>query len=1015
MISRWVARLSVAALVGVLVLVPATASAQQASGIAGVVRDTSAGVLPGVTVEAASPALIERVRTVVTDGEGRYNIVDLRPGTYVVTFSLGGFNTVRREGIELTAGFTATVNADMQIGSLQETITVTGASPLVDTQNVRLQAAVSSALRAALPTGSQGLIGVATLVPGMTSSGLDAGGGGATGIYGANQTTSANFHGKAGSKQSYDGMQTNNLSGEGSTSYTMNPSTVQETTVEAGGISAESNASGLLINMVPKEGGNAVSGNLAVSYTNQHFQGDNLSDTLRARGVATPGKVLYAYDTNFALGGPIRKDRMWFFAATRFTGTRNQVAGRYFNKTQGTPIFTQDLDRPQYRQDWLRSQAARLTWQVSPKNKVNAFADPQYYMTRGTGVNNAPEANGCWYMWPQGLYQASWTSPVTNKFLLEGGVSLTKGPFPCTRENMTDIFGFTAKPTDISVRELSGNFRYNSASTYLNRNDQDRYAERFSASYITGSHAFKVGFQDQQHIHNQTEVANGDLNYDFTRGVPTRITQWATPFSQQNRTRADLGIYAQDQWAIKRLTLNYGVRFDYFHGQTLAQHMDAAQFVGPRDFAAVDCVPCWTDLNPRVGGSYDLFGTGRTALKASLGRYVGRETTVLERSNNPVATSINSASRTWNDANGNYIPDCDLRNFATNGECGPIDNVNFGKTNPNAIQFADDMIHGFGVRDYFWDLTAEVQHELGRGVSLKGGYYRNWSDHFGVLPRGENTVGVIDNLAVTPADFDQYCITTPVDPRLPGGGGQRVCGLYDVKPDKFGQGQLLVTRASHYGNGKRRHSDFFSAVVNTRLGNGIEFGASLDAGRTDEDLCFVVDSPQYSYPVNFNMTNPLQNCHVVVPFKGQTEIKAHAVYPLPGGFVVSGIFQNLSGAPYEALYAATNAEVAPSLGRNLAACGARPVCTATVMVPLMTTRTQFEARRKVLDLRLTKVLSVSPKARLRANLDIYNVLNDGSVLIPNNNYGSLWRQPSGNLSAGLMVARLIQFSGQLTF
>ncbi|PYR24608.1 MAG: hypothetical protein DMF92_22285, partial [Acidobacteria bacterium] len=420
MISRWVARLCVAALVGVFVLIPDATSAQQASGIAGVVRDASAAVLPGVTVEAASPALIERVRTVVTDGEGRYNIVDLRPGTYVVTFSLGGFNTVRREGIELTAGFTATVNADMQVGSLQETITVTGASPLVDTQNVRLQAAVSSELRSALPTGSQGLIGVATLVPGMTSSGLDAGGGGATGIYGANQTTSANFHGKAGSKQSYDGMQTNNLSGEGSTSYTMNPSTVQETTVEAGGISAESNASGLLINMVPKEGGNAVSGNLALSYTNQHFQADNLSDTLRARGVATPGKVLYAYDTNFALGGPIRKDRMWFFAATRFTGTRNQVAGRYFNKTQGTPIFTPDLDRPRYRQDWLRSQAARLTWQVSPKNKVNAFADPQYYMTRGTGVNNAPEANGCWYMWPQGLYQASWTSPVTNKFLLEG-------------------------------------------------------------------------------------------------------------------------------------------------------------------------------------------------------------------------------------------------------------------------------------------------------------------------------------------------------------------------------------------------------------------------------------------------------------------------------------------------------------------------------------------------------------------------------------------------------------------
>jgi hypothetical protein len=825
------------------VLLASSAWGQQASGIAGLVKDTSGAVLPGVTVEAASPALIEKVRTVVTDSQGRYNIVDLRPGTYVATFSLPGFSTVKREGIVLTAGFTATVNADLQVGSVTETITVSGASPLVDSQNVRLQSSVSSELRTALPTGSQGLIGVATLIPGLTSSGLDVGGGGATGIYGANQTTAANFHGKAGSKQAYDGMQTNNLSGEGSTSYTMNPATVQETVVEAGGISAESNASGLMINMVPKEGGNVVRGSLDGTYANQHMQGDNLTDELRARGLTSQGKVLYAYDTNFTVGGPIRKDRLWFFAATRFSSTKNRIAGRYFNKTQGTSFFTPDLDRPQYRKEWLRSQAIRLTWQVSQKNKVNGFADPQYYMMRGFGANGAPEANGCWYMWPLGLYQASWTSTVTNKFLLEAGASLTKGGFPCTRENMTDIYGFTVQPTDIAIREASTGFAYNAAPSYLYRNQQDRYAQRFSASYVSGSHSFKTGIEVQQHIHNQIDVVNGDVTYTFTRGVPTLITQWTTPFSQQNRTGADLGLYVQDQWTLKRLTLNYGLRFDYFNGHTLAQHMPAAQFVGRRDFAAVECVPCWSDLDPRVGASYDLFGTGRTAIKASVGRYVGRETTVLERANNPVATSINSANRTWNDADGDYVPDCDLTNFAANGECGAIDNVNFGKANPKAVRYADDMIHGWGKRDYFWDMTTEVQQELGRGVSLRGGYYRNWSDHFGALPRGENTVGVLHNLAITPADFQPYCITAPKDPRLPNGGGYQVCGMYDIVPSKFGIGDLQVSRAEHYGNGKHRHSDFFSVVLNTRLGNGVQFGASLDTGRTVQNLCFTVDSP----------------------------------------------------------------------------------------------------------------------------------------------------------------------------
>lgn len=999
-----VTRCAVLMLAVVMLLLPGRSTAQQASGIAGTVRDTSGGVLPGVTVEAASPALIEKVRTAVTDSDGRYNIVDLRPGAYSVTFTLTGFNTLKRDGVTITAGFTASVNADMQVGALEETITVTGAAPLVDTQNVRQQTTVSSELRTALPTGSQGLIGVTTLIPGLTSSGLDAGGGGATGIYGANQTTSANFHGKAGSKQTYDGMQTNNLSGEGSTSYTMNPATVVETTVEAGGISAESNAAGLLINMVPKEGSNAFSYEAMGTYSNKALQGSNLTDELRARGVTSPGKVLYAYDANFTVGGPIRRDRMWFFAATRISGTQNQIAGRYFNATRGTPFFTPDLDRPQYRQDWLRSQAIRVTWQINQKNKVNGFADPQYYMTRGTGVINAPEANGCWYMWPQGLYQGTWTSPLTSKFLLEGGVSLTQGPFPCTRENMTDLYGFTVSPTDISILESSTGVRYNAAQTYLFKNQQDRYNERFTASYVTGSHAFKIGLQLQQHIHNQTDVVNGDVSYTFTRGIPTSLTQFTTPYTQRNRTKADLGIFAQDQWNIRRLTLNYGVRFDYFRGETLPVRLEAAQFVGVRDFAGVECVPCWTDINPRAGASYDVFGNGQTALKFAVGRYVGRESTVFERANNPVATSVNSSNRAWNDANSNYVPDCDLRNFSANGECGALSNQFFGQSNPRAVRFADDLINGFGVREYFWDLSAEVQHELTAGTSIRGGYYRNWSDHFGTLPRGENTVGVIDNQALEPADFDPFCIMAPVDARLPNGGGYEVCGLYDVTPSKFGVGELLNTRASNYGNGKHRHSDFFTVAFTSRLAGGAQIGASLDTGRTEENICFVVDSPQ-----------DLLNCRRVTPFRGQTEIKLNAVYNFPKGFIVSAIFQNLSGVPYEADYVVSNAEIAPSLGRNLAACGTRPNCTATVSVPLIAPRTQFEERRSILDLRLSKVFALAGRARLRANFDLYNVTNSSAVLVPNNNYGAQWRQPGGGFSGGLLVSRLAQFGAQLTF
>src|SRR5262245_36514330 len=451
-------RISVVSISGVALISVVLATgvfAQQASGIAGLVRDTSGAVLPGVTVEAASPALIEKVRSATTDGEGRYNIVDLRPGVYTVTFTLGGFSTLRREGIQITAGFTATVNADMPVGALEETITVSGASPLIDVQNVRQQNVVSADLLAALPTGSKGIIGIARVIPGMTT-GTDVGGGGVGGIYAANQTTSAAFHGKGSPKDSYDGMQVNNLSGIGSTGYIMNPATVAETTVTTGGISAESDSSGLSFNMIPKEGGNLFTTGADLTYSNSHLQpSDNRSDTLRARGWPETNPLKYAYESNVTVGGPVKRDRLWFFAATRFAGTQNRSPGRYFTQTPGAVRYTPNLDRPAYYQDWLKSQGGRVTWQVTPRNRVNGFVDVQTVQTRGQGTNVAPEAQVCYNMWPQGLYQGSWTSPVTGRFLLEAGASLTRDPWPCSREDTTDLFGFTVGPDSISVLESS--------------------------------------------------------------------------------------------------------------------------------------------------------------------------------------------------------------------------------------------------------------------------------------------------------------------------------------------------------------------------------------------------------------------------------------------------------------------------------------------------------------------------------------------------------------------------------
>jgi hypothetical protein len=970
-------------------------------------------VLPGVTVEAASPALIEKVRAAVTDGEGRYNIGDLRPGSYVVTFSLVGFSTFKREGIALRAGFTATVNADMPVGAIEETITVTGAAPLVDAQTVRQQEVISSELLAQLPSSSKSMSNIATLIPGMNAA-TDVGG--SAGIYVSNSGSNGNnFHGKSGSRVTYDGLNTRAAWGDGSAlGYIPNPATALETAVETGGISPESSQA-LMINLIPKDGGNTFSGSVAGTYSGERLQMDNMTDALRARGVTTASKVLRFYDTHVAVGGRIVRDRLWFFASSWALGTRSQRPGVFFNKTKGTPFYTPDLARPAYRQEWLQSAGNRLTWQVSEKNKVSVYGDLEGFFNRGRGDFASPEAYGAQFnLSPMLLVQGTWSSPRTDKLLLEAGASYTgnRWPYPSPGDQKRPEFAANSTE-DISILELSTNFRYNAKSYYSDQDDEPTITQRFSASYVTGSHTFKAGVQLQESL-QATDLGtrpNRDVTYEFLQGVPNRINQFA-PSIQQSRL-FDLGLFAQDRWTLKRLTLNYGLRFEWMKGWVPAQHVPATRFLPERDFAAVHDIPNWKDLNPRVGASYDLFGTGRTAIRVSLGRFSESQGIGFPRAVNPLTTSVTQVARTWSDANVNYEPDCDLQNFATNGECGPISDRNFGQNNPNATRYADEVLGGGlnGTRGYIWDVSTEVQHELRQGISITAGYYHNWASNFRAT----------DNLVVTPEDFSPYCITAPVDARLPGGGGYPVCGLFDVAPSKFGQVENIVAKATHYyADGDEVTcgllastacgiSDFVGVNLNTRLGSGIQLGGGVDTGRTVRDSCFTVDSPQQRL-----------NCHVVIPFRAQTQIKLFGTYPLPGDFVVSGTLQNRAGAPIEAIYAARNAEIAPSLGRNLAACGAQAVCSATALVPLYAPWTEFEPRRTQLDLRLSKVLKLGPRARLQANVDIYNALNSSAVLGVNSRYGASWRQPTNEsaLTQGvesIMPGRLFHLGASMTF
>jgi len=1063
------------------------------------VKDTSGAILPGVTVEASSPALIEKTRTTVTDGSGAYQIINLVPGTYSVTFTLSGFNVFKRDGLELTGNFVATINADMKVGAIQETITVTGETPLVDVRSSAVQKVVTKEIVDAVPTGRLG-INLAALQPGII---LGAGGG--VGVSNTNSLASQDVGGTAGDtftdlaihggkpaeqRQTIGGLSAATTIRFGE-SLSSSPSftAMQEMSVTTSGADASLAGGGVQINYVPRDGGNTFKGLMFYSGANGSMQGTNYTtgtrdasgctpaDSLFCRGLTTqPGALRVVYDINPGFGGPIKKDKLWWFASARWTKAENEVPNNYPNKNfvvgqtpstllnRQTLAYAPDLTAPLYTTlgggGYFWEQTLRLTWQVNDKNKVAGYYNNKKREYTNAVNTTSHEALNTTYFFPFSDNLLQWTQTTTNRLLLEAGAWRHQETWGGRRADASIADPLAIGITDGNPQTLTPGY-VQLIQNYHGRvgatdtpSHNPNYRGNFAMSYVTGAHSFKTGvdlngayrWANTSSVVPYSYVVSTLANNGVGLGIPAPTSlnlrsdgctdplirqvngglvggntsvQPDCPTQALNKVTSEGGIFVQDKWTIDRFTLSGGLRMDWFYSENPQFHMGPSLLTPGRNYDVPKfSTTRYKDWTPKAAVAYDLFGDGKTAIKANIGKYVlGQALVVGGLAAQPGYNVQTTSVRTWTDNNNNLIPDCDLTRNTNQGptQAGQdfqVDtclaaaglNANFYRNElfPNlAVQ--DDARYGWGKRPYSWEFSTSAQREIGRGVSVNGGVFWRWFGNFLIT----------DNTSAKASDYTTFSVTESLIPAAPASaGGQSLpdntntSGFYAINPGVLVNNLQGLSKTMFPGSNVYDHWFGFDVGLNARLPQGIIFQGGLSTGHQTTDYCDVQDPAKAGNDALVEMLGAasLNTCHMDQNWLPQ--VKFLGSYTVPKIDVQIGAsFQSIPGVEYAASYAAANADVSrPVASGGLGRLPAGGAITGTTSVNLIQPGSFYGPRFNQIDARLGKVLRFNQR-RAVLSLDLFNVLNADTVSAASATY-TTWLAPQSVVAPRLAKVSL---------
>lgn len=668
----------------------AAAQGADAGSLRGVVTDGTGAALPGVTITAASSAVMGGSLTAVSSAEGLYRFPSLPPGVYTLRFALQGFKAAEIPDLRINVGLGLTIDHRMEVAAVEESLTVVGAAPIVDTRNTSGEIAWTRELMQKIPS-SRDLWSTMQQVPGLVMGKENVGG------IESPFLSTFSVHGSVRGSHQYNmnGVDISDMHSGIAIGY-VNTDSFEEIQFTTSGVSAENSRGGLVMNQVHKSGSNRFSGMFATYFSNDALQGSNVDDELRARGVTGSGANLdYLRDFSANLGGPIVEDAIWFF-----------LAGRVYDVVPF--VINCTLPNGEQCQDGvnLPGHTAKITAQAGPSNRFLGVYDRGYIYRRNRGVSQftpldaAANESFHWDLW-QGKYDRI----ISSSMLLQAGVSRGSPPFrlgyhSTARPGVPTAFDeITRTRFDRAVQDFfqQGDILiYNGNLTY------------FRNSWLGGSHDFKVGAEHRRGKLVQRTQRLADLERRYLSGAPYRVLVFNTPVEQVARNYGT-SVFGQDSMRVGRATLNLGLRLESWNGDVPEQSNQpgtfAAIFGGGQTFPEQQNVMAWTTLSPRLGIAYDVAGDSKTVLKATYNRYFFQiRSGDLNSFSNPNALA--QATYNWSDLNRDDFPDYP-------GEFGTLVSLNLP-----ALRSIDPNLES----PFTDEFTASAEQAFGPAISVSARY-----------------------------------------------------------------------------------------------------------------------------------------------------------------------------------------------------------------------------------------------------------------------------------------------------